>query len=297
MRSKIFSPILILYLLFVFETASFAQTNTPAKPPPQSQSYKLSANVSYHPGLSQCTGDIYTPNLAKGKQLPAVVVVHGGAFTSGSKDDFNAIESSIDLARSGFVVFDINYRLLSDDGTYPNNIIDVKLAAEYLFQNAPKYNIDRERIGVFGMSAGGYLALMAAYEPNAALKIKSPNHLKFAAAFCPITDLNQMSSATMIANYLGCDFEQNKALYKQASPTSYASTAVPTLLVHGDRDELVPVTQSTDLAEAVQPYTMVKLVRFKRADHLFSLKNCPQRALALTQLVNFFQESFECRQY
>lgn len=118
---------------------------------------RLTRNIRYRADYPVCIGDIYSPH-SQGKPLPAVIVVHGGAWRAGKKEDYDATAASMTLARENFVVFNINYRLTPDGGEFPNNIEDVKHAITYLRENAAKYSVDVRRIGVFGTSAGGHLA-------------------------------------------------------------------------------------------------------------------------------------------
>ena len=69
------------------------------------------------------------------------------------------------LAAEGFVVASVEYRT-SNEGKYPAQIQDVKAAIRYLRAYAERFNIDEEKIGVMGESAGGYLTCMAALEKS-----------------------------------------------------------------------------------------------------------------------------------
>lgn len=251
------------------------------------QQDRVRKNVRYSQNRS-CVGDLYMPSDTKTLVHPAVVIVHGGAWRSGSKEDFNAVEASEWLANSGFVAFNINYRLTSDGGEFPNNISDVKRAVEYLGANCTSLTVDKSRIGIFGASAGGHLALMTAYAPPGE---KSKNLIKAVVAFCPLTDLADMPVA-FVVQYLGCIVEQDGRTYAKASPISYIQNSVPTMLVHGTRDRTVPISQSIKLARLLkQNETKVEFVKLADEDHMFSLKNSPARIIALKEMVEFFQQN------
>lgn len=250
---------------------------------------KLIRNIRYRADYPLCIGDIYSPP-SMGKPLPAVIVVHGGAWRAGKKEDYDATAASIRLTREKFVVFNINYRL-TPDGEFPHNIEDVKHAITYLRKNAAKYSVDERRIGVFGTSAGGHLALMAAYAPNPIFGIKEKNTVKAVVAFCPLTDLKQMEVAFAV-QYIGCMVDQCQDVWNKASPISYVQTSVPTLLVHGYRDRTVPFQQSAQLNELLKRSdTKVEMLELPNSDHNFSTTDCEDRLKSSDAMVKFFKEN------
>lgn len=97
--------------------------------------------------------DVYLPD---GDDVrPAVLFIHGGSWRWGDKDHFTAAGRR--LARSGFVVASINYRLLPD-GVFPANAQDAICALAWLRANAVELGVDPDRIAVMGYSAGAHLA-------------------------------------------------------------------------------------------------------------------------------------------
>src|SRR5206468_3600241 len=92
--------------------------------------------------------DLYRPEAARGP-LPLIVWVHGGGWSAGSKENSQAIL----LSGRGYAVASINYRL-SGVATFPAQIEDCRAAIRWLRANAAKYNLDPNRIGVWGGSAG-----------------------------------------------------------------------------------------------------------------------------------------------
>jgi acetyl esterase/lipase len=190
-------------------------------------------NVVYDQGLcSYCVGDIYQPSLAPGALAPAVIVVHGGAWTTGTKGGPDTQPIVDRLVHEGFAVFDINYRLEAQGGTFPNNANDVKKAVEFIAQSAGIYHIDPQRVALLGISAGGQLALLAAYDPAV-----SHRCVNAAVAIAPVTNLVAIDNP-MIA----VDFPKNNPSRRlSASPVTYANSAVPTLLIHGADDRVIPI--------------------------------------------------------
>ena len=105
-------------------------------------------------GASKLTLFIAYPKVISEK-LPTVIHIHGGGFRKGSASKKNALL----FAKNGFVGISINYRL-SGDAVFPAAVHDCKTSVRWARAHADQYGIDTSRIGVFGGSAGGYLALM-----------------------------------------------------------------------------------------------------------------------------------------
>lgn len=104
--------------------------------------------------------DLYLPNRAA--KTGALVVVHGGGWLdcANRKDDISYYAQAIAGVLS-VPTLNVEYRL-AQEGGYPENVMDVKCAVQWLRANASSYNIDPDRIGIMGSSAGAHLALMVA---------------------------------------------------------------------------------------------------------------------------------------
>jgi acetyl esterase/lipase len=100
------------------------------------------------------TMDFYLPE-DSAPAHPTVMFIHGGGWTGGDKD--HAFDIGPRLARSGYVVASINYRLVPA-GVFPNNATDCICALAFLRAHAGEYMIDPDRIAVVGYSAGAHLA-------------------------------------------------------------------------------------------------------------------------------------------
>jgi acetyl esterase/lipase len=100
------------------------------------------------------TLDLYCPEKVSDR-LPVIVWIHGGGWRSGRKERCPAVA----LVQDGFAVASIDYRL-TRTAPFPAQIEDCKAAVRWLRANAAKYNLDADRVGVWGMSAGGHLAAL-----------------------------------------------------------------------------------------------------------------------------------------
>ncbi len=106
--------------------------------------------------------DIYLPPPPPAGELSAAVVwIHGGGWTGGTKNEARAQQICTTLVNAGYVALNVDYKL--GDGAWPTNLHDCKNAVRFLRTRAAEWRIDPDRIAVAGGSAGGHLALMVGY--------------------------------------------------------------------------------------------------------------------------------------
>lgn len=182
---------------------------------------------------------------------PCVIVIHGGSWQSGDSTQLAPLNSY--LAGKGYAVAAITYRL-SPEWTFPAARDDVLAAVAFLKANAADLDIDATRLALLGRSAGGQLALLAGYTAG-------DPAIRGVVSFYGPTDMLYgytnprnpwvIDSREVLRTYLGGPPEQQTAAYEAASPLRFVAGAPPTLLIHGDRDELVSAAESRRLAEAL----------------------------------------------
>jgi len=102
--------------------------------------------------------DIYYPDNMTGP-FPVVVNIHGGGFIYENKE--NVKQYCYNIAKNGFIVFNINYRLVTDGVKVPGQIPDVINALNWIANNMFRYPANKEKVYLIGHSAGGFLAAMA----------------------------------------------------------------------------------------------------------------------------------------
>jgi acetyl esterase/lipase len=129
--------------------------------------YNLQTVTYCSPGHVAQLMDIYSPTTESGASMPVVEMVHGGGWTGGDRGPLDAIDPVPEvpaamrgLLAAGFVVTSIEYRL-APHYRFPASIVDVKCSIRYLRAHAAQYNIDPQRIGLMGSSAGGHLVSLA----------------------------------------------------------------------------------------------------------------------------------------
>jgi len=206
--------------------------------------------------------DVY--GASSGDVKPAVVVVHGGSWNGGTRSDFPKWNHW--LVDQGYVVFDIDYRL-APQPNWQSATQDVKDAVIWVKTHADKFGIDPERMALLGRSAGGQLALQAAYtamadtlsssintqntQVQAVIAFYAPADLKWGyenPAFIRVND-----GSAQLRAFTGGTPETVPDVYKQASPITFVSPSTPpTLLIHGEKDQLVGTHHTVTLNGILQ---------------------------------------------
>ena len=202
--------------------------------------------------------DIYRPEKVEGR-LPLIVSIHGGAWLGGSKDGCPAVP----FVTKGYAVASINYRL-SQHTVFPAQIEDCKAAIRWLRANATKYQIDPDRIGVWGASAGGHLVAMLGVTGSVKeLEGTGGNLDQSSRVQCVVDWFGPSDLLTMAGSHdtpgspesrlISGAVQENKEKARNASPVTYVSKdSAPFLIMHGDQDNVVPPGQSEELAAALK---------------------------------------------
>ena len=197
--------------------------------------------------------DLYLPENNRG-QSPIILWIHGGGWSGGDKSSSPAIP----FVTRGFAVAAMNYRL-SQHAIFPAQIHDCKAAIRWLRKHAHEYGLDSERIGVWGSSAGGQLvALLGTTRGHPELEgdlgnAEFSSEVQAVVDWFGPTDFLTVGSKETRTKYLGIEPLQDVAKAKLASPLYHVSKqAAPFLIMHGDKDATVPISQSETFALALQ---------------------------------------------
>ncbi|HUP27053.1 MAG TPA: alpha/beta hydrolase [Chloroflexia bacterium] len=247
---------------------------------PQMQASDVKRDVTY------CTAggvalkmDIYSPPANRqAAPAPVVLYVHGGSWISGDK--FEVGQAAGELSAKGYLVASVNYRL-APQYRWPAQIEDVKCAVRYLRASAATYSLDPNRIAAWGSSAGGHLVALlgltgksAGFEGAGGYADQSSAVQAVVDMFGPtdLTAFNPDRFATGIGDAVfGVKPGGPTDVLVKASPVNYVSaSAPPFLILQGDKDTLVPPSQSQLLHDRlVAAGAKSDLVLVKNAGHGF----------------------------
>ncbi len=182
--------------------------------------------------------NLYLP-LRRGK-YPGLMILYGGGWRAGTPDSYERF--SCYMAGLGYSVLAIDYRH-APEYKFPAQLEDVEAAWQYIQDHGANWEVDLERMGVIGRSAGAHLGTLAAYKENgipfrAVVNYYGPTDL--IAGYHDPPFPNPIGTHTILHNFLGGGPEELSQLYKQASPNSYVRpTLPPSLLIYGGRDHIV----------------------------------------------------------
>lgn len=234
--------------------AVLAADNAPSQP----LEVELQENVQYGTG----GGEPLTLHLARPKgvteRCPVIVYIHGGGWRAGSKDGHR--KDIARVAAQGYVAASVGYRF-APQHVFPAQVEDCKCAIRWLRAHADELNIDPERIGAIGFSAGAHLSMMLGamdsadgLEGNGGWPEQSSKVQAVVAYFGPTNFRSPYPAVTVpiIEQFLGGTAEEKPDAYRLASPISYVNKGdAPMLLFQGTRDVLVPYEQAFEMVNAL----------------------------------------------
>jgi acetyl esterase/lipase len=272
----------LLIFVFVILLLSCSANNETPTPPPTPQPTRTPTpspvpftrygetltDVTYCTvDISALKMDIYFPD--SGGPWPALIYVHGGGWTHGDKAEAAMFANG--MTAQGYLVTSVNYRLYPA-GKFPNMIEDVKCAVRSLRAHASEYNLDPNRIAAIGLSAGGHLvSLLGTSDEEAGWDVgeylEQSSRVQAVVAMAPVTDLTRSFPNADIETVRQVGFGEHNVL--QASPISHVTADDPPfLLIHGERDMLVPYEQSQLMYDRlVGTNVPAELVIVKNAGH------------------------------
>jgi acetyl esterase/lipase len=193
------------------------------------------------------------------KKVPVVVILHAGGWRSGEKNMDRHI--AYELSRNGFATVCVEYRL-SMEARYPAGVQDIKTAIRWIRANAAKYNLQSNRLAIFGTSAGGQLAALIGSENGTVLSYKTIDYKQFSDKVEAVVDMDgvlaflhpesaegqdqpgKLSAATL---WFGASSKEKPELFneasaychvgKQTAPFLFVNSAQPRF--HAGRDDMM----------------------------------------------------------
>ncbi len=261
---------------------------------------RVKRNISYVADAAPHQNfDLYLPKDKGSRPFPLIVWMHGGAWSMSNKE-WNNVKY---LIHQGYAIASVDYRL-SNEASFPAQIQDCNAALNFVLAHASEYGVDPARYAIGGASAGAHLALLlglARNEPTfdangsvpvAILDFFGPSDLTKVLESPPKSDQSEGANLYHAAmKLLDARPEQLREKARMASPVTYVTMrSAPVLILHGMKDNLVPVSQSQELHSLLNTVGVKNdLITIDNAGHdgdLFSTPNIQTRVIA------FLKEAF-----
>jgi acetyl esterase/lipase len=245
MLKQLFTVCIVLFSLFACKKKD--------KPVNTVTAAQTIANVSYGAD-SRNIMDVYLPANRSETSTPALIMIHGGGWSEGSKADFAPFVDTMKRRLPNYAIFNIMYRLaVNGNNLFPSQEQDVKKCIEFIYSKRSEYKIS-DKFVLVGASAGGHLALLHTY------KYTSPVKIKAIVDFFGPTDLTVFYNnpptflvPILLLNVTGTTPVLNPTLYQQSTPLTFTTiNSSPTIILHGGADIVVNSVQSTLLRDRLQ---------------------------------------------
>lgn len=214
-------------------------------------------------GTRQLRVNVYYPAINSDKLSPAVLLIHGGGWISGSKENQRPMAQR--LAQEGFVAVTVEYRL-SREAMYPAAVMNIKAALDWMRKNAADYNLDKNKIAVLGASAGAQLATLVGVTPG--IDIYQEKDCQVYDQVQAIVNIDGIVSfihpeaaaeGEIAGLWLGGMRDGNPSNWKEASPLGYVDEKTPpTLFInssqprfHAGRDDMIKILKINGIINEV----------------------------------------------
>jgi len=280
LRGLVFTIAVLTTLDFFSGAASAQKAGGKLKVP---ESVTFEPDIEYaNPDGQHLQLDLARPKSGDGP-FPAILCIHGGGFRAGARQSYDGL--CLRLAEQGYVAATASYRL-APKYQFPAAIHDVKAAVRWLRANAKKYNIDPNRIGVTGGSAGGHLAQFLAVtadvkqfegdggNPNQSSRVACVVNYYGPSDFTKSYG-KSVDAAQVLPMWLGGDLEKAKQKHIAASPLNWVTPgAAPTLCIHGTEDKYVAHEQAVWMIDRLKACGVeAELLTLQGAGHGFKGKD------------------------
>jgi acetyl esterase/lipase len=292
--------LLALTVLLCVHTSTIAVDSQPA----DTTASQPSAQITLHTAItyaelggSSLKLDMAIPKEHNGPS-PAVVALYGGGWISGSRTGMRGLIGH--LATQGYVAVAPSYRL-APKHPFPAAVADVRECVRWLRRHAKEYDIDPDRIGAVGFSAGGHLACMLGVT-SAKDKFGSDDIAKdgvsprvqavvnfFGPGDLASAEWSDLAVRKYLIPFLGGTAEERPEAYRMASPVTYISPDDPPILTfQGDQDRTVPMCFAVALHKRLQQAGVQnELVIIEGEGHGWGE---PHRNRTLQQSVRYFDK-------
>jgi acetyl esterase/lipase len=233
----------------------WSKTNQPKTP----EDLNFERDVDYRKGHDRWVMNIISAKEKSHQTRPAIVVIHGGGWSGNDHYRFSSL--GFRLAREGYVIFTPTHRMIRD-APFPACLQDIKTVVRWIRAHAKEYQVNPDKIGAYGNSSGGHLALMTGLTGKEDQYNKEGPHQEFSseiqAVVCSgtvgdMTHADHSDLAKRVYRALAqgrnqkLSEQETMTTMKQASPITYVSKETPPIvMIHGEKDGTVHIA-STDL--------------------------------------------------
>lgn len=201
------------------------------------------------------------------------------------------------LARNGFVAFAVDYRLFhGTENRWPAQLDDMQRAVRWVRAHASKYNVNPDRIGAFGHSAGGQLAALLGMENTR--DNSDPALAMYSSRVQAVVDVSAPSDLTVqddpegemfLTGFLGAEYSKHPEIWRDASPVFHIDKHnAPFLIVHGTKDDAVPIAQAQELYDKLHAAHVP--VKFVKEDDVHTFETQKARFELAVDTLQFFSE-------
>jgi len=232
--------------------------------------------------------DLYLPVKVDAK-TQVVIMLHGGAWMLGGNE--YTIKHARDLRDLGFIVANVDYRYVNNQNHYKELLSDIDSAFDYVSKQSAIYGYAKKDYHIVGLSAGAHLALLYGYTSNRNIKsissLCAPSRLDQEVMFQFAKKWNFLKNIELLADAEYSVSGQPDKAFTIISPYSHIKN-IPTLLIHGTQDDLVPYQQSAELYTKLQENKVIsKLVPMEGKGHDVGLNQPDSEKKVLQEIVNW----------
>lgn len=251
---------ILLLFLVVFSSCSPDDSNPVV---PSNLNAETLLNVSYGNNAQQLI-DIYLPAGRTSSTTKVLFLVHGGGWSSGSKNDMTPLVLGIKAQFPDYAIVNIGYRLATvETPAYPNQINDIEAVVTHLQAN--NYSISKQ-YAFIGVSAGAHLSMLYSYKFDTEHNVKAICSIVGPTDFTDPAYENHIAIATTFPYLVGPN--PSESIFAEVSPITHVSAqSASTIQFAGNQDPLIPTSQGTRLKQKLDEFNITNELHVYNAGH------------------------------